>query len=102
MAWQTSTLKVRTDSIPALTIASIIDSVRSVSTVARTLPSESVTSSASVRPVPVFSMLGSLRSAGLDPVESFSAIFMASDRSVPQSSSRTMTSCATSTSRLVR
>ena len=44
-------------------------------------------------------MLGSLRRL---PAASFSAIFMEIDRSVPQSSSRTMTSCATSTRRRVR
>ena len=55
--------------------------------------------SAMVRPVPVFSMLGSFRSVPSGPG---SAIFITSDRSVPQSSSRTMTSCATSTRRRVR
>ena len=64
-----------------------------------TLPSASSTSSAMVRPVPVFSILGSLRSP---PSAALSAIFMGSDRSVPQSSSRTITSWATSTSRRVR
>ena len=44
-------------------------------------------------------MFGSLRRL---PAASFSAIFMEIDRSVPQSSSRTMTSCATSTRRRVR
>ena len=56
-------------------------------------------SSAMVRPVPVFSRLASLRRR---PSASFSAIFMLSERSVPQSSSRTITSCATSTRRRVR
>ena len=56
-------------------------------------------SSDRVRPVPVFSMFGSLRTT---PSVPFSAIRIGSDRSVPQSSSRTMTSCATSTSRRVR
>ncbi len=44
-------------------------------------------------------MLGSLRRVPSAPA---SAIFIGSDRSVPQSSSRTITSCATSTRRRVR
>jgi hypothetical protein len=78
---------------------SIIDSVMSASAAASTAPLASVTSSDRVRPVPVFSMFGSLTTV---PEEFFSAIRIGSDRSVPQSSSRTMTSCATSTSRRVR
>ena len=90
---------MRTAPTPAATNWSIMPSVTSEPAVARTLPSGSSTSSDSVRPVPVFSMLGSLRRS---PSASFSAIFMEIDRSVPQSSSRTMTSCATSTRRRVR
>ena len=85
-------------STPASVSRSIMFSVVSSPTLARITPSTSM-SSATVRPVPVFSMFGSLRRR---PSASFSAIRMLSDRSVPQSSSRTITSCATSTRRRVR
>ena len=49
--------------------------------------------------MPVFSMFGSFRRVPLAPR---SAICITNRRSVPQSSSRTMTSCATSTRRRVR
>ena len=89
---------MRTASTPAAISWSIMISVVSESTAASTVPSTSM-SSATVRPVPVFSMFGSRRRL---PSASRPAILIAIDRSVPQSSSRTMTSCATSTSRRVR
>src|SRR6266542_1274411 len=77
---------------------STITSVVSVPALPITVPSTS-TSAARVRPVPVFSMLTILRS---EPSAPFAAIRIGMERSVPQSSSRTITSCATSTRRRVR
>ena len=78
---------------------SIAGSPRSEPRVSTMLPSASVTSSAVVR---AYTLVSTCWSRTTVPSGNTSAIGILMPRSVPQSASRTMTSCETSTRRRVR